>query len=178
MSIGKTNYYLRMDNYLAFSSLEDSYGGQLPPDYVKLFYYDICFDKETDYHHFYVWNQEVKDYLKNHNAIIEPKNEKDMPTSVNENEIFITFAKKDNKNEAVALFRHLRNAFSHFSIGYDGRFICLKDHYIPNKNKPKEIVITMIGKIDWVIFKGLMDIFFRQKNLIEDKMNEHLHYEF
>lgn len=164
-----------MEKALTFSSLEDSYCGQLPPDYVKLFYYDICFDRETDYYHFYSWNAEIEDYLKRNNAVFEEKEVKDLPPSVKENEVYYSFAKEDNYNKAAAFFRHLRNAFSHFSIGYDGRYLCIEDYYIPDKNKPKEIVITMIGRIDKDIFKGLIDIFFKQKREIEEKQNDYLY---
>lgn len=163
-----------MGTSLTFSSLEDSYGGQLPPDYVKLFYYDICFDKETDYHHFYTWNAEIEDYLKRNNAVIEEKDENDLLLSVKENEVYFSYAKEDNNNKAAAFFRHLRNAFSHFLIGYDGRFLCIKDYYIPDKNKPKKTAITMIGKIDKDIFKGLINLFFKQKSEVEKKMNDYL----
>ena len=112
--------------------------------------------------------------MKRNNTLIEVKDEKDIPTSVNENEVFFSFTKEDSQNKAVAFFRHLRNAFSHFSIGYNDRYLCLKDHYFSD-NKPKEM--TMIGKIDKDIFKGLMEIFFKQKSEIEEKQNKYLHPE-
>lgn len=161
-----------MATNLTFSCLEDSFGGLLPPEYVSFFYYDICIDKETDYHHFYDWSIEVEDFLKRNNTLIEVKDEKDLPPTVKENEVYFSFVKEDSQNKAAAFFRHLRNAFSHFSIGYNDRYLCLKDHYFSD-NKPKEM--TMIGKIDKDIFKGLIDIFFKQKSEIVEKQNEYLY---
>ena len=162
-----------MATNLTFSCLEDSFGGLLPPEYVSFFYYDICIDKETDYHHFYDWSIEVEDFLKRNNTLIEVKDEKDLPTSVKENEVYFSFSKKDNQNKAAAFFRHLRNAFSHFSISYDGKCLCLKDSYF-EKGKTK---ITMIGKIDQNAFNGLMNIFFKQKRVEEEKYNKNLYPE-
>ena len=112
-----------MATNLTFSCLEDSFGGLLPPEYVSFFYYDICIDKETDYHHFYDWSIEVEDFLKRNNTLIEVKDEKDLPPTVKENEVYFSFVKEDSQNKAAAFFRHLRNAFSHFSIGYNDQVL-------------------------------------------------------
>ena len=75
----------------------------------------------------------------------------------------------DKDNKAVAFFRHLRNSFSHYSIGYDGNSFCMKDFQDKNKT-----IQTMIGKIDRRYFYGLINIFFKQKEKAENEYSKYL----
>lgn len=157
-----------MSKELFFSAFQNSYSGQLSPDLVGLFYYDICFDAESDYHHLYEWTREIESYLRDNNIIIEAKKEDEIPASVKENEVYFVMLSKDNDNKAAALFRHLRNAFSHFSVGVSGNNICLKDHN-PINNK-----LTMIGIINKDVFLCIMHFFHDQKSKNEEMYNEYL----
>lgn len=152
---------------LFFASLTDSYGGVLSPKDTHLFYYDICYDKEDGIALCYEWNNKVQSFLDDNGLVIKPVNVGDVPSSFEDNCIFFVMEKYDNNNKAVALFRHLRNSFSHYNIGDSGNFFCMKDFYY-EKGKPTDI--TMIGKISKRYFYSLIDIFFEQKAKIESEI--------
>lgn len=161
-----------MESQLIFSSLEDSFGGYLQPEDIRMFYYDICFDKETEYSKIYTWGQEVEEYRKNNHVKIEGVDDlKKLPATVKDNEVYFGMIEEDEQNMAAAYFRHLRNSFSHFSIGYNGNYLCMKDYLSDGKT------LSMIGKIDRDIFLGLMQIFFEQKRAVEEHYYHHLNPE-
>lgn len=141
----------------------DSYAGQLSPELVHLFYYDICFDHEEVYSKLYEWSEEVETYLKDNKVEIETKESDEMPQTVECNQIFYVGKASNKGNKAADLFFRLRNSFVHYNIGINGRHLCLKDK--DSKG------ITMIGKIDIDLLKGLIAIFLKQKNEIEEKFN-------
>lgn len=152
---------------LIFDCLDDNYGGLLTPEDVHLFYYDIGLDSELKDSFIYDWNDEVEHFLKDNNLVIEDSVAESVPLTVSENQMFFTIGDKDGKNKAVAFFRHLRNAFSHYHIGTSGDYYCMKDYRGDGKT------VTMIGKIHRNSFKGLIDIFFKQKAKAEEDMNKH-----
>ena len=92
-----------------FSVYFESYGAQLPPELVSLFYYDICFDYACGYSFIYDWSKEVQDFLHNNAIIIMDCQASSIPQSFEDNRIYFTFVTSDNNNKAMALFRHLRN---------------------------------------------------------------------
>lgn len=148
---------------LDFTGLKDYYGGPLGPDDLSLFYYDIGFDKETGTSFIYQWSKEIEDYLQKNNAIIELVSVDKLPTDFKDDEIYFTECNKDNGNKAVSFFRHLRNAFSHYTIGYSCNSFCMEDF-----DDEKRSHLTMKGKIDRNLFYGLTELFFKQKSKNED----------
>ena len=155
---------------LKFSCLEDSYSGELDPNDVILFYYDIGVDCEMKTYP-YIWDDEMEEFIQKNKLVIEVCQNGLLPQSVSVNEIYFTecFDKENNikEDKAMAFLRHLRNAFAHYRIGASGNYYCLKDEY--NKR------ITMIGKIDKRLFQGLIEIYFKQKAKAEEKYRDYLY---
>jgi hypothetical protein len=154
-----------MKENLEFASLQDNAGGLLSPDDVRLFYYDIAFDGEKNNLFPYVWNAEVQSYVDREEIIVEEKEKKDIPQCFAENTIFMTV--NDNEDKAMALFRHLRNAFSHYRINRNGDWLLAKDH--PNGNANE---LTMIMKIDSKYFYNIISLLFKQKAQAEEEYNK------
>ncbi len=148
-------------------SIEESHVGLLSPDDVYLFYYDIGFDSEMGNTFVYDWNNDVEAFNKDHNLIIDNCDAASIPLTFNENNMFFTIGDEDEKNKAVAFFRHLRNAFTHYNIGTSGEFYCMKDFRKDGKT------VTMIGKIHKKLFKELIDVFFMQKAKVEEDINKY-----
>ena len=154
---------------LEFSCLKESYGGKLSPKDLSLFYYDICFDKEDGFSLLYEWSDAVQSFLDINKITIEDRDIKTLPKTFDNNCIFFEMCSNDKENKAVAFFRHLRNAFSHYNIGDDGDFFLMKDFYF-EKSKPTDQ--TMIGKISKKLFYELMNIFFKQKEKLHDNFDK------
>jgi hypothetical protein len=148
--------------------IKENFGGFLSPDDVRLFYYDICFEKEVGNTFIYEWSEEIQSYLSSKNIIIDAIDNNVMPQSFEKNKIYFTMRLSDEGNKAVAFFRHLRNSFSHYLIGYDGNSFCMKDFVDENMTNQ-----TMIGKIDRQYFYGLIDIFFKQKAKAEEEYSKY-----
>lgn len=160
---------------LRFSALEDNYGGVLPLKEVHYFYYDICFDCEMGYSLNYEWNKDVETFLDKNGIIIKVELEKDIPTSFEKNKLFFSLAEKDKKNKAAAFFRHLRNSFSHYEIGYNNGLYNMKDFRYDQKEKA--LKCTMIGCIEKTLLEQLISMFFGQKAIIEENYNRYLYPE-
>ena len=156
---------------LDFSCLKDQYGGLLTPDDLHLFYYDIGFDKEIGDSFIYSWDHEIEKYCDENGLNIDFCELDAIPSSVPENTILFDGIENDQGNKAVALFRHLRNAFAHYYIGSSGDFYCMKDYW------NNEDTITMIGKIRQHLFKGLIEEFFKQKEKNEKEKEKYYHPE-
>ncbi len=157
---------------LKFTALEENYGGVLPLEDVHYFYYDICFDSEMGYSRSYEWNNEIQKFLDEKNIKIEALEENSIPHTFENNAIYFSYIKKDRDNKASALFRHLRNAFSHYEVGFNDNFYNMKDFRYDEKKKL--LVTTMIGKIEVGLFKQLIAFFFNQKTVIENDYNRYL----
>lgn len=156
---------------LVFSCLEDSYGGQLTPEDVHLFYYDIGFDSEMGHSIMYSWDNEIELFKAENNLIIDDCDITSMPTTIKKNEMFFIIEKCDNNNKAIAFFRHLRNAFTHYHIGLSGEYYYMKDFYSDNKT------VTMIGKVHTQTFRELINVFFKQKSKAEEESNKYYYPE-
>ena len=113
-----------------FSYVKDSYGGLLKTEDVRLFYYDICFDKENANSFPYEWNEDVEEFIKKNNLEIKPLDRNCQPLTIENNKIYFEVLKVDEDNYAKSLFRHLRNSFSHYNIGDNGCFFCFKDLFL------------------------------------------------
>lgn len=159
-------------NELYFSCLEDSTGGALASDDVKLFYYDIGFDSEMKTFP-YMWDDEMEEFTQKNRLVIKELQNGSLPESVSANEIYFTeyFDREDKVkvDKAMAFLRHLRNAFAHYRIGISGDYYCLKDE--------NDKGTTMIGKIDKRLFQDLIKIYFEQKAKAEEKYRDYLYPE-
>lgn len=62
-----------MAKEITFTCLNDTYGGLLSPNDVRLFYYDICLEKENSISFSYVWDDKIESYLKDKKVTIESK---------------------------------------------------------------------------------------------------------
>lgn len=155
-------------NELEFSCLKDSYLGELSPNEVSQFYYDIGVESELN-NYPYIWDDDMKDYCVNNNLVIEECKEGSLPQSVNENEIYFTECDYKNvkQDKAIAFLRHLRNAFAHYRIVPSNSYYCMRDEH--------DKKTTMIGKIDKELFQGLIQLYFKQKTEAEEKHNEYLY---
>lgn len=145
---------------------EDNYLGLLSPDDVHLFYYDIGIDSEMGQSFVYSWDNDVEAFKMNNNLVIDSCDASLIPSTITENEMFFTIGNEDEGNKAVAFFRHLRNAFTHYHIGISGAFYCMKDFR-------KDGTVTMIGKINRLLFKEFISVFFMQKAKVEEEINKH-----
>ena len=150
---------------LNYVCLEDNHLGLLSPEDVYLFYYDIGVDSEMGHSFIYSWNNDVEAFIKGEKLVIDSCDATIIPSSFNENEIFFTIGDEDEGNKAVAFFRHLRNAFSHYHIGLSGEYFCMKDF------RKDGVTVTMIGKIHRMLFKELIYVFLMQKAKTEEEMN-------
>lgn len=149
---------------LHFSCLEENYGGLLSPKEVHLFYYDIGFDKETGYSFNFEWTEEIQSFLSTNNIVIDDVDINAIPLSFEKNKIYFSMIASDEGNKAVAFIRHLRNCFFHYHIGFDGNYYRMKDFQDTHETKS-----TMIGKIEKRYFDALIDIFFKQKAIVEEE---------
>ena len=154
------------NNMFDFSSLADIYDTLLNQDDLRLFYYDISRDCYTGFSALYSWNKDIEDYLDSHGVVIDGDDGREIPTSFAENEIYFSMKECDKGNKAAAFYRHLRNSFAHYRIGRSGDYFCMKDFLQDGQT------LTMIGKINVNLFKGLISIFFSQKAKIEEEFAE------
>ncbi len=156
---------------LEFSCLKDSYLGQLPPDDVKLFYYDIGFENQMNSFP-YLWNDGMKEFCERNGISIEEElKDTPLPQYVSYNEVHFTeyYEKKEKQDKAIAFLYHLRNAFAHYRITLSGDSYCFRDE-INGKT-------TMIGKIDKRLFRDLIKIYFEQKAKAEEEYRNYLYPE-
>lgn len=129
-------------NELNFACLEDSSNGVLSPDDLHFFYYDIGIDNESCMPVLYEENEEVKRYIDSKHLTIEIVERSNLPTDFQDGVIMFTTNGCD-KSKIDALFRHLRNAFSHYHIKRQGEYFLMNDYYYDKKGNG----MSMIGKI-------------------------------
>lgn len=134
--------------------------GVLSPDKLAFFYYDIMRDT-IDYNQgVYDWNDDIQNFLDNKGIVIEEKPNGTLPNKVEKNGLYFTVCEDDKDNKAIAFFRHLRNAFAHFGIASEGEYLKLED--FGSKR-------TMIGLVKYEDLKELCFLFFKQKEVSEEK---------
>ena len=153
---------------LKFSCLKDSYLGQLPPDDVKLFYYDIGLESQMKSFP-YLWEEGMNDFCKkNKISIQEVQKGSSLPLEVSKNEVYFTeyYEKKIKQDKAIAFLYHLRNAFAHYRIT-----LVYNSYFFRDEINGKT---TMIGKIEKHLFLGLVDVFLNQKAEAEEKERDYL----
>lgn len=160
-----------------FSCLNNNPDGKLSPDDVHLFYYDIGIDSETVNVFVYNWNNDVESFIAANSLNINSCEANLMPSAYSNNEILFTIGNDDKNNKAIALFRHLRNAFAHYHINLSGEYYCMKDSYYVGQKGSKVEKVTMMGKIHRQFFIELMEIFFKQKSDAENEAQKYYYPE-
>lgn len=130
--------------------------GYLSGDDLIFFYYDIGLDNLQGFPSLYDWDKNIAEF---ENVLdIKPCELKDMPDKVDKNCIRFTVSENpqcDNNNIAMAFFRHLRNAFSHYSITENKSFF----HIIDNNGTN----CTMLGIVQRDLLKQFCFRFFDQR---------------
>lgn len=135
----------------------------LKGDDLILFYYDISTDVALQNPIMYDWNETMKSFSKEIDIAFCSKDE--MPDFVVENQVRLTKCSFDQGSNAMAFFRHLRNAFAHYQVRREGEWFIIKD-WNPNDKKQK---YTFIGKIKTETFRNICFSFFEQREKIFNK---------
>lgn len=130
---------------------------------LNLFYYDICTDVALQNPMMYDWNETMKDFSNEIDIAFCSKD--DMPDVVIENQIRLTKCTLDKGSNAMAFFRHLRNAFAHFEVRCKGEWVIIKDW----NPKDKTQKYTFIGKIKTKTLRSICFRFFDQREKIFNK---------
>lgn len=127
--------------------------GVLNGDDLTFFYYDIGLDNLQGWPLSYDWEavvNEFKDLVD-----IASCDKSDIPKQLVDNQIRFTVSQEldsDNGSNACAFFRHLRNAFAHYSVTRQGEWYFLSDY--SDKGK------SMYGKIKASLLKAFCFRFF------------------
>lgn len=114
--------------HMDFSFPEHNTTGILSGDDLVFFYYDIGLDNLQGWPVAYDWDSvvaEFKDQLD-----IDTCTAAEMPSNFVANNIRFTVSDAknvDNSSKSAAFFRHLRNAFAHYSIVREGENYVLTD---------------------------------------------------
>lgn len=110
---------------------------KLLPEDLKFFYYDIAYETQLGEPRFYDWKKVLSEF----SGLIEVEccDQNKISNQLTVNKIQYTIS-NDDSGESEAFFRHLRNAFAHFSIFRDGEFLIIQD----SNGK----TFTMNGKVD------------------------------
>lgn len=126
--------------------------GVLNGDDLKFFYYDICLDNLQGWPVVYDWDsvvEEFKDALD-----IDACDATQIGDDLVQNKIRFTVSNQqgpDKGSKSAAFFRHLRNAFAHYTIVREG-----KNYVLTDGEKCK----TMQGLINAELLKKLCFRFF------------------
>lgn len=113
---------------MRFRFSEHNTTGFLNGDDLNFFYYDIGLDNLQGWPLAYDWNSIIKEF----SGLLDIKKceAHDIPKEFVLNTIRFTVSNNpivDNDSVAAAFFRHLRNAFSHYSIVREGENYILTD---------------------------------------------------
>lgn len=143
--------------------------GILSAEEVHFFYYGIMRNTEDCIQFTYDWNNDIQDYLNSKEIVIEAKEKDAFPAIAEKNKLYFIVSEKDENNKAVALFRHLRNAFAHFRIIHEAEYLSIEDGHWNAKDECLER--TMIGQIKYEDLKKLCFLFFKQGDKFIEENN-------
>jgi hypothetical protein len=134
-------------------------------DDIRFFYYDIGIDHALEWPTIYDWGAVVDQFkgrldISSCAASEIPDEETIKPNTIRFNTS--TLKTSDNKSDAAAFFRHLRNAFCHYRIHREGEFF-----YMTDNNEKRD---TMRGYVDAELLKEFCFKFFDQRERIIDKI--------
>ena len=90
----------------------------LNPDEVYFFYYCVMSETLNRMTDIYEWNEDIINFLNDKKIIVKTLDNETIPQDIAKNTMY--FSLKQNENKPNALFRHLRNAFSHHRIVHWG----------------------------------------------------------
>jgi len=140
---------------LDFTIPADSNNGVLSPNDLRFFYYDIGLDNLSGIPVVYEENEEANNFIISKHLTIDTVEKDLLPAEYQEGSILFTTGTSD-KSKMDALFRHLRNAFSHYRINRCGDYFLMKDY---NQSG----TMTMIGKIKCDDFFEYCYLLFKQR---------------
>lgn len=139
--------------------------GVLNGDDLIFFYYDICLDNLQGWPLAYDWETVVNEF--NGLADIASCDKTDIPKQLVDNQIRFTVSQEknsDNGSKSCAFFRHLRNAFAHYSVTRQGEWYFITDYSGTEK--------SMYGKIKASLLKEFCFRFFDiREKIINDMEN-------
>lgn len=135
--------------------IKDAEVGRLDPLDLKFFYYDIGLYNFEEMPLLNDWAKIHSSFQDKIKAIPLYSNEEIEKDFIDNQIKFRVAHDYDKGNEVIAFFRHLRNAFSHYSIVKVGEWLLITD-------KNSAGVLTMRGKIDIKLLKDFCFAFFDQ----------------
>lgn len=140
--------------------------GILNGDDLRFFYYDIGVDNLQRWSCVYDWDSVVEKFKGK--LDIDACTSHEIPNDFKLNNIRFTVSNKnevDNNSKSVAFFRHLRNAFAHYSVVREGENYVLTDI--------GESGFTMHGFVNAELLKKFCFSFFDiRENIISDNENK------
>lgn len=139
-----------------FSAIKANSPGALLPKDLEYIYYNIAIDSLTGTSVLYDWNCDIEDFLSKAGLRIID-NRRKLPTEFEKDKIYIK-VNDQGESKAMALFRHLRNAFAHYQIARHGEYFYMKDFNVTARTR----TLTMIGQVKVDDLQQLCSIFFKQ----------------
>ena len=139
--------------------------GVLNGDDLTFFYYDIGLDNLQGWPLCYDWDTVVKEFEDV--VDITSCDKTDIPTQLVDNQIRFTVSQEkdsDNGSKSCAFFRHLRNAFAHYSVARQGEWYFLSDY--SGKDR------SMYGKIKASLLKDFCFRFFDMREKIQNDIDD------
>lgn len=143
--------------------------GKLLADDIKFFYEDIAYPLLDRLSNTISWNKDTEVWAQNNSVTIDTIDK--MPKNYNweSNTIYIKIDKKDRKDKAQSLMRHLRNSFAHFRVIREQDSYKFKDQSLKNNNATN---LTMIGCIKVSLLRELILKFIIQMEGIREKFEK------
>lgn len=138
--------------------------GFLGGDDLKFFYYDIGLDNLQGWPIVYDWDSVVKEFKDE--LDIDTCSSNNIDAGFVQNKIRFTVSKNknvDNNSQAVAFFRHLRNAFAHYHVVREGQ------NYVITDGKKET---TMRGLVNADLLKRFCFRFFDNREGIINNMDK------
>ena len=139
--------------------------GQLNPNDLHFFYYDVVAESLTKAPCLYEWDAKVESFLSERGMEVPSCTIEELREKVFEaDKMFFSLADDETKPEAF--FRHLRNAFAHFNLNHSGDYIYMRDYKKDGKT------VSMIGQLKMDDLKDLCFQFFDQRESIIEKVEQ------
>ena len=145
-----------------FNIPDHSSRGYLNYEDLSFFYYDIGLDNLAGLPNVYDWDAVMNQFA----GVIDIDScaEGQVPNEYQQNVIRFTLCAGDNGSKSSALFRHLRNAFSHYRINREGDNFTLTDQISGG--------LTMRGLINAELLKKICFKFFEQRDAILNNLED------
>lgn len=160
MKKNSENKKIPIINKIRFTFPKHFTTGVLTGDDLRFFYYDIGIDNLQRWPDVYDWDTVVAKFKGK--LDIDACTSAEIPNDFKQNNIRFTVSsdqKSDNNSKSAAFFRHLRNAFAHYSVVREGDNYVLTDIW---KGRTK-----MSGRVNAELLKKFCFSFFD----IREKIN-------